>query len=65
MFEKQLNDNLDEMGHGLSRLKNLAMGLSQELDEQNEILPRLAAKAERAEDTIQYQNRQMRQQLKK
>ena len=65
MIEQQLDRNLDEMGLGLSRLKNLAAGLSQEIDEHNEMLPRIMIKAERAEDTLQYQNRQINLQLRK
>ncbi|XP_015792793.1 synaptosomal-associated protein 29 [Tetranychus urticae] len=65
VIEQQLDRNLDEMGLGLSRLKNLAAGLSQEIDEHNDMLPRIMMKAERAEDTLQYQNRQINLQLRK
>lgn len=65
VIDQQLDRNLEEMGLGLNRLKNLAMGLSEELDEQNEMLPRIQTKAERAQDTLQYQNRQINQQLRK
>lgn len=65
LIDQELDCNVGELQLGLGRMKNLAMGLSDELDEQNEMLPRIQAKAERAEDTLQYQNRQINQQLRK
>ncbi|RWS08692.1 synaptosomal-associated protein 29-like protein [Dinothrombium tinctorium] len=63
-IEKQLDENLDEMGKGIYRLKNLAMGLNSEIEEQNRMLGRITTKAERAEDTINYQTRQMKNLLR-
>lgn len=65
IVDQQLDRNLEEIGSGLSRLKHLALGLSEEIDEHNEILPRIQAKAERADNTLHYQNRQITQQLRK
>ena len=64
-IDKQLNANLGELGLGLNRLKGLALGLGEEIEQQNEVIDRITTKAERAEDTVQYQNRQMRNLLKK
>jgi len=64
-IEKQIDSNLEELGGGLSRLKNLALGLGDEIEDQNLMLGRITTKAERAEDTLQYQNRQMKQILRK
>jgi len=64
-IDRQLDENLGELGLGLSRLKGLALGLGEEIEQQNEIIEKITTKAERSEDTIQYQNRQMRNILKK
>jgi synaptosomal-associated protein 29 len=63
--DKVLDENLSELGLGLSRLKNLALGLGTEIESQDEMLNRIMQKEERAEETIGYQNRQMKQILKK
>lgn len=57
-----------DFGHlnqGLGRLKELALKLGDEIEDQNDILDRITDKAERAGDTIQHQNRQMKQLLRK
>jgi len=59
-----LDQNLDEMGQGLGRLKELARGLGDEIESQNSLLDNLATKSERAQDTIANQNRQMKRILK-
>lgn len=64
-IDKQLDNNLGELDMGLNRLKNLALGLGNEIESQNEMIEKITTKAERAEDTIGHQNRQMRQILKK
>lgn len=63
--DQQLDNNLGELDLGLNRLKNLALGLGNEIESQNEMIERITTKAERAEDTIGHQNRQMKQILKK
>lgn len=64
-INRQLDQNLEEMGSGVGRLKHLALGLGSEIDNQNSLLDRITGKAERAEDTLQHQNRQMKRILKK
>jgi synaptosomal-associated protein 29 len=63
-INRQLDQNLEEMDLGVGRLKNLALGLGNEIDDQNSLLDRITGKSERAEDTLQHQNRQMKRILK-
>lgn len=57
--------NLDEIGFGLGRLKEMARKLGDEIGDQTEMLDRITDKSERASDSIKHQNRQMQQILKK
>lgn len=61
----QLDADLDEMSQGLSRLKGLAMGLGDEINDQNDIIDRIQGKAEKVEATIGSQNAQMKKILKR
>lgn len=63
-IDRQLDQNLLELDSGLGRLKHLAIGLGSEIETQNQTLDRITGKAERAEDTLQHQNRQMKRILK-
>ncbi|XP_067123729.1 synaptosomal-associated protein 29 [Centruroides vittatus] len=63
--EQQINTNIDQMSLGLGRLKNLAIGLGDEIEEQNSMLDRITGKVEKSDETVEYQNRQMRRILKK
>jgi synaptosomal-associated protein 29 len=65
LFDKQIDDNLGELGLGLGRLKNLALGLGDEIEAQNELIEGITSRSERADDTLRHQNRQMAQLLKK
>ena len=53
------------MSDGLGRLKNLAMGLGDEIEQQSESLDRLNPKVNRANDLLETQNTQMNRILKK
>lgn len=64
MVDQRLDSNLDELNLGLGRLKNLAVGLGDEIKEQNDTLDRLTGKVERADITLRNQNRQMNKILK-
>lgn len=64
-IDRQLDENLSEIDLGLGRLKHLALGLGSEIEDQNQTLDRITGKAERVEDTLQHQNRQMKRILKK
>ena len=48
------------MSLGLDRLKNLGLGLGEEIETQNSQIERITGKAERADVTIKDQNRQMK-----
>lgn len=60
-----LEKNLDEMCGSLSRLKNLAVDLSVEIDEQNDLIDNIADKTEKADIMLQKQDRDIRKLLKK
>jgi synaptosomal-associated protein 29 len=64
-YEKNLSANLDLMSSGMAQLKNLAIGLGDEIETQNDQLDRIAPKVDRADTKIRDQNRQMRQILGK
>jgi synaptosomal-associated protein 29 len=57
--EDQLDRNLDDLSFGLTRLKGLASGLGQEIDEQNDVLDRLQVKVDKADMGVGRQNKQM------
>lgn len=60
-----LEANLDEMSSSISRLKGLAIGLSEEIDTQNDLIDNITDKAEKADITLQRQNKDIRHLLKK
>ncbi|XP_012284907.1 synaptosomal-associated protein 29 [Orussus abietinus] len=60
-----LEQNLDEMSGSLARLKGLAIGLSEEIDSQNDLIENLVDKSERADITMQKQNKDIKHLLKK
>lgn len=61
---EQLDNNLAEMGLGISRLKQLALGLGNEIETQNKLLDTITTKSEKAQDVVNNQNRQMNRILK-
>lgn len=60
-----LERNLDEMSGSIARLKGLAIGLSEEIDVQNDLIDNITDKAEKADITLQRQNKDIRHLLKK
>ena len=48
------------MSGGLSQLKNLALGLGQEIKDQNEQIDRIMVQSEHGDTKLREQNRQMR-----
>ena len=60
-----LEKNLDEMSGSLARLKGLAIGLTEEIDSQNDLLDNITDKTEKADITLMKQSRDMRHLLKK
>ena len=59
-----LDRNLEEMSAGLSRLKVLATGLNDELDEHDEILNRMDDKTGKVDWRVKKQNQTMTKLLK-
>lgn len=58
-FNKQLDQNLDEMCDSLSRLKGLAIDLNLEIDTQNDLIDDISNKVEDVDAKIGKQNRDM------
>ena len=48
------------MAANLSRLKNLGMGLAEEIEDQNKLIDRVAVKADKADIVIRDQDKQMK-----
>ncbi|XP_014785631.1 synaptosomal-associated protein 29 [Octopus bimaculoides] len=63
--ETKMNENLDLMSTGLSRLKGLASELGNEIEEQNLQLDRINTKVEGVDSLIQGQEKQLRRILRK
>lgn len=57
--ECRLDQNLDEMASGLSRLKGLAMNLNDEMSDQNQLIDRINIKTEDSHFKIGKQNKDM------
>ncbi|XP_059141307.1 synaptosomal-associated protein 29-like [Physella acuta] len=62
--EEEVDQNLALMSDGMSRLKNLAMGLGDEIERQNEQLDRINIKVDKTDELLGHQNTQMRKILK-
>lgn len=60
-YHEKVDNNLDEMSTGLGRLKNLALGLQSEIEEQDEILNRLAPKMDNLDLNIRSTDKKIRQ----
>ncbi|XP_076249750.1 synaptosomal-associated protein 29-like [Calliopsis andreniformis] len=64
-ISKVLEKNLDEMSGSLARLKGLAIGLSEEMDLQNDLIDNITDKTERTDIILQKQNKDLTHLLKK
>lgn len=62
---KVLEKNLDEMSGSLARLKGLAIGLSEEIDLQNDLIDNITDKAEKTDVMLQKQNKDLTHLLRK
>ncbi|KAL6256817.1 synaptosomal-associated protein 29 [Pogonomyrmex barbatus] len=62
---KVLEQNLNEMSGSLAKLKHLAIGLSEEIDSQNDLIDNITDKTEKADIMLQQQNKDMLHLLKK
>ncbi|XP_076452597.1 synaptosomal-associated protein 29-like [Babylonia areolata] len=63
--EEELDRNLGMMSDGLGRLKLLAQGLGDEIEQQNDMLTTVIPKVEEADTRLELQNRQMNRILKR
>lgn len=61
---QEVDENLDMMSEGLGRLKNLAVGLNEEIDAQNDLLDRINDKVMDTDDTLWHQQKQIKRILK-
>jgi len=64
-FNEQIDDHLLDMQSGIRRLKNLALGIGKEIDQQNEQLDVITNKADKTNTTLKLQNKQMLKHLGK
>ncbi|XP_022102129.1 synaptosomal-associated protein 29-like isoform X2 [Acanthaster planci] len=64
-FEEKLDSNLDEMSSGLARLKNLGMGLGDEIDRQNDDIDRITGKTDRLDTRIEGVNTDIKKILRR
>lgn len=62
---RALEQNLNEMSGSLAKLKNLAIGLSEEIDLQNDLIDNITDKTDKADILLQQQNKDMLHLLKK
>uniref|UniRef100_A0A8C8SY94 Synaptosomal-associated protein 29 n=1 Tax=Pelusios castaneus TaxID=367368 RepID=A0A8C8SY94_9SAUR len=60
-YHQKIDSNLDEMSSGLGRLKNLALGLQTEIDQQDDVLDRLTKKVDTLDVNIASTERKVRQ----
>ncbi|XP_038619276.1 synaptosomal-associated protein 29 [Tachyglossus aculeatus] len=60
-YHQKMDSNLDEMSNGLSRLKNVALGMQSEIEAQDDLLDRLSTKMDKLDLNIQATERKVRQ----
>uniref|UniRef100_A0A2D4NND8 Synaptosomal-associated protein 29 n=1 Tax=Micrurus surinamensis TaxID=129470 RepID=A0A2D4NND8_MICSU len=62
-YHQKIDNNLDDMSSGLGRLKNLALGLQTEIDDQDEILHRLTGKVDTLDINIKSTDKRIKDEL--
>uniref|UniRef100_A0A0B8RWW1 Synaptosomal-associated protein 29 n=1 Tax=Philothamnus irregularis TaxID=1899461 RepID=A0A0B8RWW1_9SAUR len=62
-YHQKIDSNLDEMSTGLGRLKNLALGLQTEIDDQDKILNRLTGKVDTLDINIKSTDKRIKDEL--
>ncbi|XP_027703284.1 synaptosomal-associated protein 29 [Vombatus ursinus] len=60
-YHQKIDDNLDEMSKGLGRLKDIALGMQTEIEEQDDILNRLTTKVDKLDINIKSTDKKVRQ----
>ncbi|XP_038074361.1 synaptosomal-associated protein 29-like [Patiria miniata] len=64
-FEQKLDSNLDEMSSGLGRLKNLGLGLGDEIERQNDDIDRITGKTDKLDTRIEGVNTDIKKILRR
>lgn len=60
-YHQKIDSNLDELSMGLGRLKNIALGMQTEIEEQDDILDRLTTKMDKLDINIKSTEKKVRQ----
>uniref|UniRef100_A0A8D2B128 Synaptosomal-associated protein 29 n=1 Tax=Sciurus vulgaris TaxID=55149 RepID=A0A8D2B128_SCIVU len=60
-YHQKIDSNLDELSMGLGRLKDIALGMQTEIEEQDDILDRLTTKVDKLDINIKSTERKVRQ----
>lgn len=60
-YHQKIDSNLDELSLGLGRLKNIALGMQTEIEEQDDILDRLTTKVDKLDINIKSTEKKVRQ----
>ncbi|XP_011802719.1 PREDICTED: synaptosomal-associated protein 29 [Colobus angolensis palliatus] len=60
-YHQKIDSNLDELSIGLGRLKDIALGMQTEIEEQDDILDRLTTKVDKLDVNIKSTERKVRQ----
>ncbi|XP_008507725.1 synaptosomal-associated protein 29 [Equus przewalskii] len=60
-YHQKIDNNLDELSLGLGRLKDIALGMQTEIEEQDDILDRLTTKVDKLDVNIKSTERKVRQ----
>ncbi|KAK9498127.1 hypothetical protein O3M35_004005 [Rhynocoris fuscipes] len=62
--QEVLNENMEQILHSVKKLKDLASGLGEEIDSQNDLIEGIIGKAERADRTLAKQNKDINKLIK-
>ncbi|XP_063313114.1 synaptosomal-associated protein 29 [Pelobates fuscus] len=62
-YHQKIDNNLDDMSLGLGRLKNLALGLQTEIDEQDDVIGRLTGKVDNLDLNIKTTDEKIKREL--
>ncbi|XP_006998472.1 synaptosomal-associated protein 29 [Peromyscus maniculatus bairdii] len=60
-YHQKIDSNLDELSMGLGRLKDIALGMQTEIEEQDDILDRLTTKVDKLDINIKSTEKKVRQ----
>ncbi|KAM8819149.1 synaptosomal-associated protein 29 [Rhynchonycteris naso] len=60
-YHQKIDNNLDELSMGLGRLKDIALGMQTEIEEQDDIIDRLSTKVDKLDVNIKSTEKKVRQ----